>query len=138
MAEGHHPVAAQALNVTWSDWAGLPDMADLNDAIRNAPEMPDGYSSRPDRPPRPGGIVANEGDVEAGLNAAVRTVQSFYSTPYHHHGSIGPSCAVADYSVEGTTVWSGSQMAGLVRSSSDSLFYDERLLGHTLSTGGPV
>ena len=101
--------AAQALNVTWSDWAALPDMADLNDAIRNAPEMPDGYSSRPDRPPRPGGIVANEGDVEAGLNAAVRTVQSFYTTPYHHHGSIGPSCAVADYSVEGTTVWSGSQ-----------------------------
>jgi len=101
--------AAQALNVTWSDWAGLPDMADLNTVIRDAPEMPDGYSSRPDRPPRPGGIVANEGDVEAGLSAAARTIQSSYSTPYHHHGSIGPSCAVADYGLEGTTVWSGSQ-----------------------------
>jgi CO/xanthine dehydrogenase Mo-binding subunit len=101
--------AANALNVTWSDWAGLPDMADLNSAIRNAPEMPDGYSSRPDRPPRPGGIVANEGDVEAGLSGAVRTVESSYSTPYHHHGSIGPSCAVADVRPDGVTVWSGSQ-----------------------------
>jgi CO/xanthine dehydrogenase Mo-binding subunit len=101
--------AAQALDVTWSDWAGLPDMADLNSVIRNAPEMPDGYSSRPDRPPRPGGIIANEGDVEGGLSNAVRTVEASYTTPYHSHGSIGPSCAVADVRPEGTTVWSGTQ-----------------------------
>jgi nicotinate dehydrogenase subunit B len=32
-----------------------------------------------------------------------------YVWPYQMHGSIGPSCAVADYSDAGLTVWSGTQ-----------------------------
>ena len=32
-----------------------------------------------------------------------------YVWPYQMHGSIGPSCAVADYNDAGLTVWSGTQ-----------------------------
>lgn len=97
--------ASQALKVTWSEWAELPEMKDLYGAIRNAPEYPEGY----DDPERPGGVIAQEGDVEAGLKRATKIVESTYTTPYHHHGSIGPSCAVADVRPDGVTVWSGTQ-----------------------------
>src|SRR5262249_6863821 len=98
--------AALALKVTWSDWAGWPDMKDLYTTIRQAPESPSGYA---DEKSRPGGVIANVGDVPAALARASRVVKTTYTTPYHHHGSIGPSCAVADVRPDGVTIWSGTQ-----------------------------
>ena len=98
--------AAQALRVTWTDWAGLPDMKDLYTIIRQTPEFHAGYV---DTPKRPGGVIANVGDVTSGLARAAKIVTANYATPYHHHGSIGPSCAVADVRSDSVTIWSGTQ-----------------------------
>jgi nicotinate dehydrogenase subunit B len=98
--------AAQALKVTWSAWAGLPEMKDLYTTIRQTPEFTSGYE---DAPERPGGVIANVGDVRAGLARAAKVVKANYMAPYHHHGSIGPSCAVADVRPDGATIWSGTQ-----------------------------
>jgi len=65
--------AAQALKVTWSDWTGLPDMKDLHAAIRQAPEFPSGYA---DEPSRPGGVIANVGDVPSALSNAAKVVKA--------------------------------------------------------------
>jgi CO/xanthine dehydrogenase Mo-binding subunit len=96
--------AAQALKVQWSDWAGLPDMKALHTTIRNLPEFPEGYPKE-----SPGGVLAKGGDVEAGLAKAAKVVKATYMSPYNHHGSIGPSCAVADVRADGVTLWSGTQ-----------------------------
>ena len=96
--------AAQALKVTWSSWAALPDMKDLHSTLRNLPEFPQGYPKE-----SPGGVLAKSGDVEAGLGKAVKLVKATYLSPFNHHGSIGPSCAVADVRADGVTLWCGTQ-----------------------------
>src|SRR5215475_13167597 len=83
--------AAQALKVTWSNWAQLPDMKDLHNTIRNLPEFPQGYPKD-----APGGVLAKSGDLDGGLTKATKVIKATYLSPYNHHGSIGPSCAVAD------------------------------------------
>ena len=87
--------AAQALKVTWTEWAGLPDMRDLYTTIRQTREFLPRYAKAHQRPGR---VIAHVGDVRAGLSGAAKIVAASYATPYHHHGSIGPSCAVADAS----------------------------------------
>ena len=96
--------AAQALIMTWSNWAALPDMKDLHSTLRNLPEFPQGYPKD-----APGGVLATSGDVEAGLGKAVKLVKATYLSPFNHHGSIGPSCAVADVRADGVTLWCGTQ-----------------------------
>ena len=75
---------------------GLPDMKDLP-AARNLPEFPSGYPKE-----NPGSVLAKSGDV-AGLANAAKVIRATYTSPYHHHGSIGPSCAVADVAPMMTT-----------------------------------
>lgn len=97
---------AAALKVEWTEWAGLPDQKELYRAIRNAPEFPSGYA---DEESRPNGVIADAGDVQAGLAKAAKVVKTNYTSPYHHHGSIGPSCAIADVRKDAVTLWSGTQ-----------------------------
>ena len=96
--------AAAALRIVWSDWAGLPDMKDLHATIRGLPEFPQGYPKD-----APGGVLAEKGDVAAGLSKAAKIVKATYLSPFNHHGSIGPSCAVADVREGGVTLWCGTQ-----------------------------
>ena len=96
--------AAQALKITWSDWAGLPEMKDLHATLRALPEFPAGYPKD-----APGGVLAKSGDADAGLSKATKVVKTTYLTPFHHHGSIGPSCAVADVRADGVALWCGTQ-----------------------------
>ena len=96
--------AAQALKVTWSNWAQLPDMKDLHSTLRNLPEFPEGYPKD-----APGGVLAKGGDLDAGLSKAAKVIKATYMSPYNHHGSIGPSCAVADVRTDGVTLWCGTQ-----------------------------
>ncbi|HEX9465567.1 MAG TPA: molybdopterin cofactor-binding domain-containing protein [Alphaproteobacteria bacterium] len=96
--------AAQELKVTWSEWSGLPDMKDIYGAIRDLPEFAAGYPKR-----SPGGVLENIGDVDAGFSRAAKIISATYEAPFHHHGSIGPSCAIADVRADGVTIWSGTQ-----------------------------
>ncbi|ANN61941.1 aldehyde dehydrogenase (plasmid) [Mesorhizobium loti NZP2037] len=87
--------AMQRLDVRWR---AAPDMPDLNApeaALRGNPS-----SARK---------LADRGDVERALGATAKPMQRTYVWPYQMHGSIGPSCAVADWRDGGLTVWSGTQ-----------------------------
>ncbi len=95
--------AAQELEVEWSDWAGLPSMEDVYSYVRQTRSLEDK-------------VVASTGDAAAALAAAARTLDASYTTSIQTHGSIGPSCAVADVTGVSATVWSGTQGPNVVRS----------------------
>lgn len=91
--------AARKLKVQWRATPALTPMDDAGQTISNAP------ATRR--------LLLEEGDVEGVRDAAGATTFSrTYVWPYQMHGSIGPSCAVADYREPGDgriTVWSGTQ-----------------------------
>jgi CO/xanthine dehydrogenase Mo-binding subunit len=88
--------AARELKATWGDWEGLPGNAGLERFVR------DGAIDRDD-------AIVNKGSMDAGLASATRSFSATYFWPNQSHGSIGPSCAVADVRDSGATVWSASQ-----------------------------
>jgi CO/xanthine dehydrogenase Mo-binding subunit len=87
--------AASALNVTWSNGSGLPDQQTLSDFLRA-------------QPPRDTMLVDSQ-DVDATLKSAATLVSATYRFPYHMHGSVGSSCAVADVQADRATLWSATQ-----------------------------
>ena len=95
---------AAALVARWSDWSGLPEQDDLYRRIRELPEITEYYPKS-----APAGALSLIGDVSSALAGAARQVTASYMTPYHHHGSIGPSCAIADIGADGGTIWSATQ-----------------------------
>jgi nicotinate dehydrogenase subunit B len=50
-----------------------------------------------------------QGRCRRAIAAAAKPMHRTYVWPYQMHGSIGPSCAVADYRDDGHRVWSGTQ-----------------------------
>ena len=61
-------------------------------------------------------VVASTGDAAKALAGAARPFDAEYTTAVQTHGSIGPSCAVADVKDGSATVWSGTQGPNVVRS----------------------
>ena len=53
--------------------------------------------------------VEEKSDVEKSLSEAAVTLEAVYKRPYHMHGSIGPSCAMAEWKGGQLTIWSHSQ-----------------------------
>jgi CO/xanthine dehydrogenase Mo-binding subunit len=94
--------AANDLKVRWSKWARLPTMANLHKYIRNTPSLEDA-------------VVSSVGDAAAALANAARPFSASYTSALQTHGSIGPSCAVADVKDGSATVWSGTQGPNVVR-----------------------
>ena len=60
-------------------------------------------------------MLIDKGDVDAAIAAADKPMQRTYVWPYQMHGSIGPSCAVADYKDGHIRVWSGTQNPHILR-----------------------
>jgi CO/xanthine dehydrogenase Mo-binding subunit len=90
--------AARALRARWSAGTGLPDHAALAVAVRATRVVRDQD-------------VARQGDLSA-LGApgpGVRTLGATYWWPVQTHGSLGPSCGVADVRPDGATIWTPSQ-----------------------------
>ena len=90
--------AARALKAQWSAGTGLPDHAREFEAMRAARVVRDQE-------------IAKRGDLAAltAPPAGTRTLAASYRWPMQTHGSIGPSCAVADVRTDRVTVWSASQ-----------------------------
>ncbi len=86
--------ASLKLKAQWREFTP-PDLSDLGQALRSHPSTPR--------------LLAEEGDVDAALESLEARLDRTYVWPYHMHGSIGPSCAVADVRADGITVWTGSQ-----------------------------
>lgn len=93
-----NPSGPDAGQAKWSSWAGLPPMDEIWETVRR--------SAGPDIP------VDKRGSVAAALHSLSggRTLRATYKTPFQMHGSIGPSCAIADVKGDRATFWSGTQM----------------------------
>jgi nicotinate dehydrogenase subunit B len=87
--------AAAQLKVSWKPTPTLPDLKNVETALRANPSTPR--------------VLIDRGDVDAAIAAADKPMQRTYVWPYQMHGSIGPSCAVADVRGDGVRVWSGTQ-----------------------------
>jgi nicotinate dehydrogenase subunit B len=93
--------AAAQLRVTWKPTPTLPDMKAVETALRANPSTPR--------------TLIDKGDVDAAIAAAAKPMPRTYVWPYQMHGSIGPSCAVADYQDGHIRVWSGTQNPHILR-----------------------
>ena len=93
--------AAGQLKVTWKPTPTLPNLGDVETALRANPSTPR--------------TLIEKGDVGAAVAAAAKPMQRTYIWPYQMHASIGPSCAVADYQDGSLRVWSGTQNPHILR-----------------------
>jgi nicotinate dehydrogenase subunit B len=93
--------AAAQLKMTWKPTPTLPDLKDVETALRANPSTPR--------------TLIDKGDVDAAIAAAAKPMARTYIWPYQMHGSIGPSCAVADYRDGHIRVWSGTQNPHILR-----------------------
>ncbi|WP_230982053.1 molybdopterin cofactor-binding domain-containing protein [Pseudomonas sp. Bc-h] len=102
MREEQAAKAAQVLKVTWKPWQHLlPDLSDIEQAIRDNPSVKR--------------VVLDQGNVDDALANASERMTRTYLWPYQIHGSIGPSCGLADYREDGIRVWSGTQNPHMLR-----------------------
>jgi nicotinate dehydrogenase subunit B len=93
--------AAAQLRVRWKPTPTLPDLNDVETALRANPSKPR--------------TLIDKGDVERAIAAAATPMQRTYTWPYQMHASIGPSCAVADCRDGNVRVWSGTQNPHILR-----------------------
>ncbi len=94
--------AASRLKVSWKPVPTLPDLNELETALRANPSTPR--------------MLLDKGDVDTAIAGAARPMQRTYTWPYQMHASMGPSCAVADYQQGRIRVWSGTQNPHILRS----------------------
>ena len=88
--------AAQKLKANWSDWEGLPEQSKLWEHVRATKVNKDD-------------VTSNIGSAEQALEQAAKRLSATYDFAIHTHGSIGPSCAVAEIKDGKLTCWSSSQ-----------------------------
>ena len=87
--------AANQIKVAWKPGPALPPQASFYDHMRKQPSRDT--------------LLVDSKDVDATLAASAQVVRSTYLHPYHMHGSVGASCAVADVRADSATVWSPTQ-----------------------------
>lgn len=92
---------AEALIAHWRIPPPLPDMSDLPNSLKAQPSTPR--------------VLDDSGDFDRGIAECGIRLTRRYLWPYHEHGSIGPSCAVADWSNGNPVVWSGTQNPHMLR-----------------------
>ncbi len=89
--------ASRAIEVQWSSWEGLPEQARLWEYLRTVKVNRDEDLQN----------IGNS--AEAMKTGGARLLAATYDFAVHTHGSIGPSCAVAQFRDGRLTVWSASQ-----------------------------
>jgi CO/xanthine dehydrogenase Mo-binding subunit len=94
--------AARALDAGWSKWEGLPEKAKLWDYVRATKVAKDE-------------VFQNVGNTAPVLAGAAKTFRATYDFAVHTHGSMGPSCAIAEFKDGKLTVWTASQATHLLR-----------------------
>jgi nicotinate dehydrogenase subunit B len=90
-------LAVKAMNALgaaakWKETAGLPKQDDLADVLIKLPSQDSTILERSD----PSAVGR-------------KTIEATYTRPYQSHGSIGPSCALAQFSDGVMTVWTHTQ-----------------------------
>ncbi|QPM90330.1 molybdopterin cofactor-binding domain-containing protein [Pseudooceanicola algae] len=93
-------ILAEALPVHWALPPELPDMEARDDTIRAQPSTPR--------------LLEQTGDIDRALSEGP-CLERTYSWPWHMHGTLGPSCALADWNAGQPIVWSGTQNPHMLR-----------------------
>ncbi|NYT79154.1 xanthine dehydrogenase family protein molybdopterin-binding subunit [Alcaligenaceae bacterium] len=88
--------AMEAVKCEWSDWNGLPAMDKVYDVVKKTPIKQTLISKK-------------VGDAGQALSTAAKKISATYEYPVQTHGSIGPSCSVADVRGDKVLIWSASQ-----------------------------
>jgi nicotinate dehydrogenase subunit B len=94
--------AARAMRASWSSWQGLPDKAKLWEHVR---------ATRIARDEN----LQSAGNSAQALAGAASQLKATFDFAVHTHGSIGPSCAVAELKDGKLTVWTASQATHALR-----------------------
>jgi len=102
--------AAEKLKASWSKSQTLPEAAKLWDEVRSSKVIKDEVTSN----------VGNT--AEALAQAGAKTLKATYDFAIHTHGSIGPSCAVAEFKDGQLTSWSASQATHNLRKQLATMF----------------
>ncbi len=100
--------AASKLQVAWTPGPALPPQRTFYDHLRRQPGSRDT-------------LLVDSGNVDAALAGAATVVRATYLHPYHMHGSVGSSCAVADVQPGLATIWSATQAVFPLRDTTASL-----------------
>jgi nicotinate dehydrogenase subunit B len=100
---------AQQLKATWSEWAELPDESRLWEHVRATKVVKDD-------------VTSNVGHTGRVLPQAARHLSATYDFAIHTHGSIGPSCSVAEFRDGRLTSWSSSQATHDLRKQLAAMF----------------
>ena len=102
--------AAQKLKASWSKAETLPDPGQLWEHVRATKVLKDEVTSD----------VGNTS--EALVKEGAKTIKATYDFAIHTHGSIGPSCAVAEFKDGKLTSWSASQATHNLRKQLATMF----------------
>lgn len=88
--------AARQLKVEWALPANAAEAVDIHSELRTYPVA---HAQN----------TKISGDVESAFSTSAKTYKATYLSPFQMHGSIGPSCGVADVRRDSATVWCGTQ-----------------------------
>jgi CO/xanthine dehydrogenase Mo-binding subunit len=100
---------ARQLKATWSKWEGLPEQAKLYEHVRATKVAKDEETSK----------VGNSAEA---LEQGAKKLKATYDFAIHTHGSIGPSCAIAEFKDGKLTSWSASQATHNLRKQLAQMF----------------
>ena len=87
--------ASRALTAEWT----LPENATESSAVYQTMRAEQGFDAE----------LRKGGDADASFERSTKRLSATYRTPYLTHGSIGPSCGVADVKSDSAIVWSATQ-----------------------------
>jgi CO/xanthine dehydrogenase Mo-binding subunit len=101
---------ATALKTSWSKSEMLPEQAKLWEHVRATKVVQDQ-------------VTGNTGDTAAAMaKEGAKLVKATYDFTIHTHGSIGPSCAIAEFKDGALTSWSASQATHNLRKQLAQMF----------------
>jgi len=102
--------AARQLKTSWSKAETLPDAAKLWEHVRESKVAKDE-------------VTSNVGNTSEALGKdGAKLVKATYDFAIHTHGSIGPSCAIAEFKDGKLTSWSASQATHSLRKQLATMF----------------
>jgi nicotinate dehydrogenase subunit B len=94
--------ASMAIDATWSAWDGLPEQSKLFEWVRDSP------INRTT-------VLQSAGNTSEAPKPGGQSLHATYDMAMNTHGSIGPSCALADFKDGFLTVWTPTQACHLLR-----------------------
>ncbi|MFV1987069.1 MAG: molybdopterin cofactor-binding domain-containing protein [Gemmatimonadota bacterium] len=116
----------EALTVEWDDGdgAGLSTAGLREEYMRLADE--------------PGPVAEDEGDAEAAMASAAKTVEAVYEVPYLAHAAMEPLNATAHVTDDGCDIWAGTQAQTLDQMAASRILGmpPENIRIHTTLLGG--